>query len=247
MMLVNKQLNRGRMLKLLDELENAPGTAVSLYIPSRLPLPKVEKMLITTPGTQAAFKDVVGEIAKSNTGVVLFWGEYAKYLVVPPFPVEESPIFQGYEVGPLRSLLRQDFIIALILVRLGAYAIGVFQGEKLISSKVGTGLVHARHKKGGSSQHRFERHRDKQIEIFFGNVCIRMQEQLGTYSERIDYVFYGGERTTVGTFKKQCRYSKKLEEQTVEMLLAIRKPKQASLEEAISDAWSSRVTQWHDG
>jgi hypothetical protein len=244
---VTRKLSRSRTLKLLDELESMPGPAVSLYIPSRLPLPKVEKMLINTPGTQTAFKDVVGEVAKSNTGVVLFWGEYSRYLIVPPFPVSESPIFQGYEVELLRSLLEKDFTIALILVRLGAYAIGVFQGEKLLSSKVGTGLVHSRHKKGGSSQHRFERHRDKQIEFFFGNVCTRMQEQLGPYSERIDHVFYGGEHTTIVNFKKQCRYSSKLDEQTVETLLTTRRPKQASLEEAIQDAWSSRVIQWHDG
>jgi hypothetical protein len=235
------------MLKLLDELDTTPGRAVSLYIAPGVPLPKVEKMLITTPGTQTVFWDVVGEIAKSTTGVVLFWGEYLKYLVMPPFPVEESPVFQGYETGPLRSLIQKDYIIALILVRLGAYAIGVFQGEKLLSSKVGTGLVHARHKKGGSSQHRFERHRDKQIEFFFGNVCSRLQEQVGPYSNRIDYVFYGGERTTIGNFKKQCNYSKNLESHTVETLLNIRKPKQAPLEEAIGIVWTSRVVQWHDG
>jgi hypothetical protein len=232
---------------LLDELDTMPGKAVSLYIAPGVPLPKVEKMLITTPGTQTIFHDVVGEVARSHMGVVLFWGEHARYLIVPPFPVEESPVFQGYETVPLRSLIQKDFLIALILVRLGAYAIGVFQGEKLLSSKVGTGLVHARHKKGGSSQHRFERHRDKQIEYFFGNVCSRVEEQLGPHSKRIDYVFYGGERTTIGNFKKQCNYTKHLEDRTVETLLNIRKPKQAPLEEAISDVWSSRVVQWHEG
>ena len=244
---VHKKFNRSKMLKLLDELEQAPGTAVSLYLPPGIPLPKIEKMLITTPGTQTVFKDVVGEVAKSNTGVVLFWGECYRYLIVPPFPIAESPVFQGYEVKPLKSLIQKDSVVALILVRLGIYAIGVFQGETRLSSKVGTGLVHSRHKKGGSSQQRFVRHRDKQIEFFFDNVCSRVQEQLGPYTEQIDYVFYGGERTTIGAFKKQCRYSQKLEDRTISTLLNVRKPKQASLEEAIHDAWSSTVVQWHEG
>ena len=37
------------------------------------------------------------------------------------------------------------------LVRLGGYAIGVFDGEQLVASKVGSRFVKNRHKKGGSS------------------------------------------------------------------------------------------------
>ena len=58
-------------------------------------------------------------------------------------------------------MLHKEFILGLIIVRLGEYGVGVFQGENLLSSKVGTGLVHSRHRQGGSSSHRFERHRDK--------------------------------------------------------------------------------------
>ena len=84
--------------------------------------------------------------------------------VVPPFPIKDSVIFPGYNTEPLTLLLEQERFIALVLVRLGAYAIGVCRGEALIASKVGTGLLDGRHKQGGSSQQRFRRHREKQIE-----------------------------------------------------------------------------------
>jgi len=132
-------------------------------------------------------------------------------------------------------------VLALILVRLGAFGIGVFEGENLISSKIGTGLVHARHRQGGSSSHRFERHREKQMETFFTRVCEHTREQLEPYDGKIQYVIYGGTRETILDFRKQCHYLNVFDKRTLELLLNIREPKQSGLEEAIREAWSSRI------
>ena len=52
--------------------------------------------------------------------------------------------------------------VAVVLVRLGGYAVGVFEGEQLVASKVGSRFVKGRHKKGGSSANRFRRRREEQ-------------------------------------------------------------------------------------
>ena len=239
-------LNRRRMLHLLGEMETADEAAISVHLPQKLSVSEIEKMFSVVPAAGQILPDGAGEIARSTTGAVLFWGEQHKYLVLPPFPITERSISQSYEVGLLRSLLQQDLIIALVLVRLGAYAVGVFQGEKLLSSKVGTGLIHSRHKKGGSSQHRFQRHREKQMEVFFDRVCVHARERLESYLQQLDYVRYGGEPTTIGAFRKRCRFLQKLETCTLEALLNIPEPRQATLETAISKAWSSRVVHWHE-
>ena len=96
-----------------------------------------------------------------------------------------------------------------MLVRLGSYAIGVCRGDKLVSSKVGTGLVHGRHRQGGSSAHRFERHRDKQIESFLIRVCGHVREQLEPYVKSMDYIVYGGARTTILMAQKYCPWLEK--------------------------------------
>ena len=57
---------------------------------------------------------------------------------------------------------RDDHLVAVLLVRLGGYAVGVFDGEQLVASKVGSRFVKNRHKKGGSSSNRFRRRRDEQ-------------------------------------------------------------------------------------
>jgi peptide subunit release factor 1 (eRF1) len=143
-------------------------------------------------------------------------------------------------------LLRHDYRIALVLVRLGAYAIGICHGERLVTSKVGTGLVHGRHKKGGSSAHRFERHRDKQIEYFLTRVCGRLREQLEPHIQALDFVVYGGARTTIQLLKKQCQFVEKLGKPTLPPLFDIPAPRQSVLETAVSRVWSSTVMEWRE-
>jgi len=176
------------MLGLLDEMEAAADAAKSLYVPFGLSLSEVENLLTKMFGPQDIPRDLVELAANSKTGATLFWGSPRKYLVLPPFPIAEGHFADGYDVVPLRCLLKHDFRLALALVRLGAYAVGICQGENIISSKVGTGLIHARHKKGGSSQQRFQRHREKQIEYFLTRVCIHARAQLEPYSHALDYI-----------------------------------------------------------
>lgn len=52
--------------------------------------------------------------------------------------------------------------VGLLLVRRGAHAVGVADGDRLVSSKVDTRYVQGRTAAGGWSQQRFARRRDKQ-------------------------------------------------------------------------------------
>ncbi|MCL0095234.1 hypothetical protein M1O52_01675 [Dehalococcoidia bacterium] len=235
-----RRLSRAGMLRFLNELETAAGSGVSLYLSPRSSMGEIEEALSISPLPS----DLAKLVTNSKTGTVIFWDKQHRYLVLPPFPVMQRPVSTGFDVGPLRSLLQREFMIALILVRLGSYGIGLFQGEELVSSKVGTGLIHSRHKKGGSSQRRFERHREKQIELFFSRVCTHVRERLEPHLERLDYVIYGGERNTLLSFRKQCRFLHLLEDRTLETLLNVRKPGQRALEAAIGEAWSSELIEW---
>ena len=238
------KINRPKLLRLLEELEAASGSATSLYIPPGMPVPEIERMLNIASVGEEVLTDVSKLVSRSATGAVLFWDEQGKCLVLPPFPITEKLFGSGYDVEPLRSLLQREFMVALILLRLGAYAIGVFRGEKLLSSKVGTGHIHSRHRKGGSSQRRFERGREKQIEYFFDRVCSRVRERLEPYIGQLDYVVYGGERHTLLSFRKQCQFLRAIDDRTLRSSVNVREPKQATLEAAIDEVWSSEVIWW---
>ena len=245
---IRRRLARQRTLRLLDELEAAEGLATSLYIPRDLPASEVEKTLKAPLGTgiAEALPDIAEAVARSKTGAVIFWGEENKYLVIPPFPIKEKLFASGFDVESLRVLLQQELTVALIMLRLGAYAVGVFRGEKLMSSKVGTGLVHSRHRQGGSSSHRFVRHREKQIEYFFTRVCGHVREHLEPHLKQLDYLVYGGERYTLLSFRKQCEFMQQFNGRILESRLDVREPKQAALETAITRVWSSEVIEWQE-
>ena len=83
-------------------------------------------------------------------------------VVRPPFGLPHEHEYDVVRVGPLLEALAEDHIVAALLVRLGGYAVGVFDGERLVASKVGSRFVKNRHKKGGSSSNRFRRRREEQ-------------------------------------------------------------------------------------
>ena len=240
------RLKRDRLLQLFAGMEAAKGASVSCYFPAGAAEHDIRGSLTALTLAPETCDDIIKLATESSTGAVLFWGDCYKYVVVPPFPGIERLNAVGYDVEPLRRMLERELLLALVLVRLGLYAVGVFRGEQLLSSKVGTGLVHGRHRQGGSSARRFERHREAQMGAFFTRVCTRCREQIEPYQSQLDYLYFGGERGTVREFGKHCRFIQRMEAKTLPMLLNVREPKQASLVAAIGDAWSSRVVRWSE-
>lgn len=245
-MLVSRKLRLGRSkgLDFLDELASTEGKAISVYFPPGIAPASVEARIKRVFGHVDIPPGVAETIAASKMGAAFFWNQLQMYLVLPPFPIEEEYITDGYDVGPLRSLLSHDFLIALVLVRLGAFSIGVCQGTKIIDSKTGTGLVHARHKKGGSSQARFARHREKQIEEFLGRVCGHVREHIEPHARSLDYLVYGGARTTILTLRKGCPLLSQFDDRILRTLLDIPEPRRTVLERAIDTIWSTNVIEW---
>lgn len=234
------------MLGFLQDLALTEGSAVSLYLPRGTTLIEIRDTLdkvSSWANMPAGMDDLVG---RSETGAVLFWGAARKCLVLPPFPIGEHQATDGYDVGPLHSRLASDWVIALVLVRLGAYSVGICRGERLLASKTGTGLVHARHKKGGSSQARFARHREKQIEYFLTRVCTQVREHIEPHGRSLDYLVYGGARSTILSLRKQCPFLNQFEDRILRMLLDIPDPRKAVLEKAVSTIWSTALMEWRE-
>ena len=239
-------LRRVKMLELLDGLENTGDvTARTVYLSAGLTADGIKEVLRNT-GSESSFPEELADtIAGFKNGAVLFWGGQKKYLVSPPFPLREQAVHGGFVTGPLANLLKVDYTIGLILVHLGAYAVGLCRGEKLVTSKVGTGLVHGRHKKGGSSQQRFQRRRENQAAEFLDRVCLHAREQLESRAKLIDYVVYGGPRQTVLQLQKHCPLLKLFEDRALPPL-DVPDPRREILEKAVGRIWSSRITEWRE-
>ena len=83
-------------------------------------------------------------------------------VVRPPFGLAHEHEYGTVRLAPLLEALTADHVVAALLIRLGGYAVGAFDGERLVASKVGSRFVKNRHKKGGSSANRFRRRREEQ-------------------------------------------------------------------------------------
>jgi hypothetical protein len=80
-------------------------------------------------------------------------------LVRVPFgPVGDQPNLRT----ALLDHVGRDRRVGVILVRRGGYAVGVFDGPRLVDSKVGKGYVQGKTKAGGWSQQRYARRREQQ-------------------------------------------------------------------------------------
>jgi len=201
----------------------------------------VESILLEVLDRGLLLDEVAAKAAKSPTGAVVYYIKGRAYVACPPFPLRETSLERGYNPGPMKAVLEHNWRVGIVLVHLGQYAIGICEGEKTIEVMAGTGLVHARHHKGGSSAQRFARHREKQMEYFFTRVEGHAREILEPQLKTLDYVLYGGVRYTLLTMWKQCDFFRNLESKTVDRLLQVREPKRSSFEEAVKLAYTSTL------
>ncbi|MDP3061990.1 MAG: acVLRF1 family peptidyl-tRNA hydrolase [Chloroflexota bacterium] len=232
------RLSRPATLRWLEELsaEQPSGAATAYLPPGQAETPQAWRPRV------AAVAEAAPAIQTSETGAVLFWSAERTYAVLPPFPQRDSLYLDGWDTAPLRLLLEHPYRYAVALVRLGRYAVGVYEGECLLASKTDTRLVHARHAAGGWSQQRFARRREQQARELFDAACSVLAERIAPYKGTLDYLLLGGERHTLLAFRKRCPT---VEEFTGRILLhrlpSVREPNQAALERLPRQVWQSAV------
>lgn len=103
---------------------------------------------------------------------------------------------------PIESFVEhaaQDRLVGVLLVRRGGYAAGVFDGTRLIASKVGSRHVQGRSAAGGWSQQRFARRRAGQGRLALSAAADVAAPLLLPYVGRLDGLVLGGDRASVAT------------------------------------------------
>jgi peptide subunit release factor 1 (eRF1) len=138
----------------------------------------------------AGFADRHGGVTEVATAaqVVLTAADGAVAECEVPFP----PL-----TGSLLDHACVDRRVGVLLVRLGGYAAGVFEGRRLVASKVGSRQVHGRSAAGGQSQQRFARRREGQVRVALGAAADNVVRILVPEAARLDAVVLGGDRTAV--------------------------------------------------
>ena len=125
-----------------------------------------------------------------------------------PFPPLPAGWASEHPVAAIVDHAQAPRVIAILLVRLGGYAAGVFDGDELIASKVGSRQVHGRSAAGGWSQHRFARRREGQVKVALAKAADTAAEVVLPLLSRLDAVVTGGDRQALQTVLADPRLSR---------------------------------------
>ena len=149
--------------------------------------------------------------------------------VVVPFP----PLAPG-DGDPLDRLLAHalaDRRVGVLLARLGGHAAAVFDGPRLVASKVGSRHVQGRTAAGGWSQQRFARRREGQARVAAAAAADVAARVLLPAAPDLEAVVLGGDRRAVAAVLEDPRLGA-LRGLVTEPFLDVPDPRQRVLEAA---------------
>lgn len=167
-------------------------------------------------------------------------------LARPTFGLRHEGEYDRVRVSPLLEEIARDHVVAVVLVRLGGYAVGVLEGEQLAASKVGSRFVKNRHKKGGSSANRFRRRREEQVNDLVREAAEVAARVLEPWRQRIEFVALGGDRTAIDSVLAERAELAWLRERTLERFFTVPEPRQRVLERLPYDLYAVEVTAADD-
>jgi len=163
-------------------------------------------------------------------------------VVRPPFGLAHEQEYDRVRLAPVLEALGGDHIVAALLVRLGGYAVGVFEGERLVASKVGSRFVKNRHKKGGSSANRFRRRREEQARALIEEAAEVAVRVLEPWRDRVEFVALGGDRAAIRDVLAAKPQLGWLAERQLPRFFDVPEPRQRELERLPYDLYSAELT-----
>jgi peptide subunit release factor 1 (eRF1) len=245
----SRQFNKAGLYRFLSSLEASTEDVLNLYMtPDSFPdytntlsLGQKYAARLDEIKKAARTETVIRNAEKYGTGAALFWdGPGNKHIVLPPFPVSENKVSAGtLDVSILRETMEQKHDIAVVLVTWGWYALGIFDDGNLVASKIGTGHIHKKHKKGGSSQKRFARRTQEQRRDFLRRVGIRIDERFEGFAP--DHIFFGGNRLILRPLIQESRYLQARSGKISPRVLDVRYADREALAGSLNDITSSLV------
>jgi Actinobacteria/chloroflexi VLRF1 release factor len=162
-------------------------------------------------------------------------------VVRPAFGMRHEAEYEQVELAPLLDALAEDHLVGALLVSLGGYAVGVFEGERLVASKVGSRFVKGRHKKGGSSANRFRRRRDEQARALIEEAAETAHAVLEPWRGRIEFVALGGDRAAIAQVLDASPRLQWLADRAVARFFPVPRPRHETLRKLPYDLYAAEV------
>jgi hypothetical protein len=183
---------------------------------------------------------VINGAGKYGTGAAIFWGGLGKQIVLPSFPIAQNEVSEGKcDTSVLHEVMDGKYLIGVVMVTWGWYALGLFDGSNMVECKIGTGYIHKKHKKGGRSQKRFARRTEEQKKDFLRRVGNRIDERFGSYLP--DHIFFGGNRLILKPLIQESRYLQTRTDKILPRILNVRYANREALVGSLAEINKSLV------
>jgi Actinobacteria/chloroflexi VLRF1 release factor len=133
------------------------------------------------------------EVAADDDAVRISCADTTTVVLRAPFAWTPAPPL----LGTFTAAARQPHRAAVLLVRRGRWAVGVFDGPELVVSKVDARQVQGRTAAGGWSQQRFARRRGNQTDAVVAHAVETAVRVLLPHAASVEALFTGGDRGLV--------------------------------------------------
>lgn len=189
------------------------------------------------------FVDRHGEVVMSAVGdsLHLIATDGSRTTFDPPFPPLPASWGSSDPVAALVEHAARPRFVGVLLVRLGGYAAGAFDGDELVASKVGSRQVHGRSSAGGWSQQRFARRREGQVKVALETAIHTAAVVLLPLLPRFDAVVTGGDRQALRSVLADVRLAA-LRPLVTARILDVPDPKARVLRDSLQACRAVRVT-----
>jgi hypothetical protein len=174
-------------------------------------------------------------------GAVRIQSESENLVVRPSFGLAHAGSYETVRVAPLLEEIARNHLVAVVLVRLGGYAVGVFDGEKLQVSKTDSRFVKNRHKQGGSSANRFRRRRDEQAKALIEEAADVAARVLTPWQGRVRFAALGGDRTAIDRVLAEKRELAWLRERSLPRFFTVEEPRRRVLDALPYDLYAVEI------
>jgi hypothetical protein len=141
----------------------------------------------------AARHGVFSEVDVDGDAVRITCADTTTVTLRAPFAWTPGPAL----LSSFTAAAREPRRAAVLLVRRGRWAVGVFDGADLVVSKVDARLVQGRTAAGGWSQQRFGRRRGNQTDAVVEHAVDTAVRVLHPHAGSVDALFTGGDRGLV--------------------------------------------------
>jgi Actinobacteria/chloroflexi VLRF1 release factor len=165
--------------------------------------------------------------------------------VTPSFGLGHEGRYNRVVVGPLLEALGADHTVAALLVRLGGYALGIFEGERLVASKVGSRFVKGRHRAGGSSANRFRRRREGQERELVDEAAAEAARVLAPWQGKVEWVALGGDRAATHRVLAARADLAWMQPLALARFFAVPEPRRRILDELPYQLYAAKVVEQH--